>query len=218
MTASTNARKAGMVASREIMLELASRETAVTVLPFVGTLVLFGGLALGPEPAALQAMAPGFVWVVVLVAALPLTRGVAAADRASGSWDVLRGLVSPVALLMGKLVALWLALLSCWALASLLAVGVLGATWTPAALAGGVLGTLGVAATMVVLGVLLPDGGRRPGLLAVLLLPGAVPVLLAGAQTGSPDVATGPWLALLAVYDLVTLTVAWAIFPTLLEE
>lgn len=218
MSAVGSTRQVGMVAAREITLELASRETMITVLPFVGTLVLFGGLVLGPEPAALRDAAPGFIWVVVLVAALPLTRGVAAADRGSGSWYLLRALISPAALFGGKLLALWLALVSCWALAALLAVALLGAQWPLAAVAGGVLGALGIAATIVVLGVLLPDGGRRPGLLAVLLLPGAVPVLLAGAQTGAADIAHGPWLALLAAYDVVTLAVAWAIFPTLLEE
>lgn len=211
-------RQAGAVAAREIALELAGRETAVTVLPFVGTLVLFGGLVLGPDPAALQAAAPGFTWVVVLVAAVPLARGVAAADRGCGAWDLLRALIGPFALFSGKLLALWSALVACWALASLLAVVMLGAALPPAAVAGGLLGTLGLAATTVVLGVLLPEGGRRPGLLAVLLLPGAVPVLLAGAQTSTPDVTPGPWLALLAVYDVLTLAAAWAIFPTLLEE
>ncbi|MGH8774381.1 MAG: heme exporter protein CcmB [Jiangellaceae bacterium] len=218
MSAVGATRQAGAVAVREVALELASRETAITVLPFVAALMLLGGLGLGPEPAALQAAAPGFTWVVVLVAALPLARGVAAAERACGSWDLLRALIAPVALLAGKLLALWLALLACWALASVLAAVLLGAMWPLAAVAGGLLGTLGIAATTVVLGVLLPDGGRRPGLLAVLLLPGAVPVLLAGTQTATAGVAAGPWLALLSVYDAVSLAAAWAIFPTLLEE
>lgn len=212
------ARQAVLLAGREIALELAGRAVASTAVPFVTALVVLAGLGFGPRSGVLAATAPGLVWLVVLVAAMPLAPGVAGAERRDDCWDLLRALTRPAALLLGKAAAVWLWLLGCWALASVLVGALLAAPWRPVALAGGVLGTLGVATSIVVLGVLLPDGAQRPGLLAVLLLPGAVPVLLAGTQIATVGVPAAPWLALLAVYDAVTLTVAWAVFPTLLED
>lgn len=214
----SGARQATLVAGREITLELAGRAVASTALPFVTALVVLAGLGFGPRQDVLAATAPGLVWLVVLVAALPLAPGVAGSERRDGCWDLLRALCRPAALLFGKVAAVWLWLLACWALASLLAGALLGAPWRPVAIAAGLLGTLGVATSVTVLGVLLPDGSQRPGLLAVLLLPGAVPVLLAGTQIATVGVPAPPWLALLAAYDAVTLTAAWAVFPTLLEE
>lgn len=214
----TAVRRAALVTGREVALEMGSREATVTVLPFVTAMIILAGLGMGASPPVLAAAAPGLVWLVVIVAAVPLARGVAAAERTEDCWDLLRALVDPAALLAGKVAALWLWLLACWAAALLLATVLLGASWPASTAAGGLLGTLGVAVTTVVLGVLLPHDARRPGLLAVLLLPAAVPVLLAGAALGTAGVPAGPWLALLTAYDAVTLTSAWAMVPALLED
>jgi heme exporter protein B len=211
-------RQVARVAVREAAVEAGTRETAVTVLPYVGVLVLAAGLGFGPVRAVLAAVGPGVVWLVVLVAAVPLAGGVAAAERAEDAWDVLRALASPAGILLGKTVGLWVRLGACWAVASLLAVGLLGAPLSPAAAAAGVLGLGGVAVATAVLGLVLPDGTRRPGLLAVLLLPATLPVLLAGTQAATAGVPAGPWLALLAVYDLVMFAAGWALAPALLEE
>lgn len=211
-------RQVALVAMREVRLEIAGREATVTVLPFVVALLVLAGLAFGVRPEIAAAVGPGLVWFVVLVAALPLARGVAAAEYAEGAWDVLRALTRPTALLGGKLTAMWLWLLACWLLAVTVAAVLLDVSWPAVAIAGGLLGTFGLAVSTVVLGVLLPTGTRRPGLLAVLLFPGAVPVLVAGTQLATPGVPALPWLALLASYDAITLLCAWAVFPALLEE
>lgn len=211
-------RSTWLVLRREISVEFAAHETTATVAPYVGVLVLLGGLAFGARPAVLSATGPGLVWLVVLVTALPLAPTVALAEAADDSWDLLRSLTSPLSLLTGKLAAVWLWLLAGWALATVLVAGLFAVPPTPAGAAGGALGTLGVAALTVLLGTLLPLGTRRPALLAVLLLPAALPALVAGTQTATAGVGAGPWLAVLAVFDLLTLTVAWAVFPTVLED
>ena len=93
---------------RELRLEAAGREATTTVLPFVLAAVLLAGLAMGPARDVLETVAPGVVWLVVLFAAPALARSVAAAERDEGAWDPLRGLVPPVALLVGKIGGLWL--------------------------------------------------------------------------------------------------------------
>lgn len=203
---------------REIRLEAATREASITVLPFVAALLVLAGLGFGTDPQVLATVAPGLVWLVVLVAAVPLAPAVAVAERQDGCWDLLRGLVSPGALLAGKLLGLWLWLLGCWMTATGLAAALLGVAWTPLTPVAGVLGALGVATLVVVLGTLLGGVTRRPGILAVLLLPIGLPALLAGSQAMTSGTPGWRWIALLAGFDLLVLTVAWAVYPTLLEE
>lgn len=207
-----------VVARRDIAAELAGRELAVAAIPFVTAAALLAGVAFGPRPDVLTAVGPGLVWVLVLFAAVPLSRGSATAEREEGCWDLLRGLVPPAALLAGKTLGLWLWLLVVWAVSALLVAGLFDAPPRASALAAAPLGTLGLAALAVVLGVTVSSrpGGER--LVAILVLPAGLPVLLAGAQAGLPNVDALPWLALMAGYDAVALTVAWAVFPILLEE
>lgn len=211
-------RQGWLVLRRELAVEAAARETLVTVAPYVAVLVLLGGLAFGPRPEVLTATAPGLVWLVVLVTALPLAPTVAVAEAQDDAWDLLRAVTTPTALLAGKLAAVWLWLLAGWGLATALAAVLLGGDATAAGVAGGLIGTLGVAAVTVLLGTLLPATSRRPALLAVLLLPATVPALVAGSQTATAGVPATAWLVLLAVFDLLTLTVTWAVFPALLED
>ena len=93
---------------RELRLEASGREATSTVLPFVLAAVLLAGLAMGPSRELLRAVAPGVIWLVVLFAAPALARSVAAAEREDGTWDTLRGMVPPVALLAGKIGGIWL--------------------------------------------------------------------------------------------------------------
>ena len=211
-------RQSWLLLRRELTIEAASRDTLVTVAPFVGVLVLLGGLAFGPRPAVFAATAPGMVWFAVLVTAVPLAPSVSAAEAADDAWDLLRAIATPGALLAGKLAAMWLRLLTTWGLTTALVATLFAVPVTTSGLVGGLIGTVGVAAVTVLLGTLLPPDARRPALLAVLLLPASLPALVAGTQTATAGVPTAPWLALLAVFDLLTLTVTWAVFPTLLED
>lgn len=210
-------RTAALVVRRELALERAGREASVTVAPYVAALLLAAGLGFDAAPRVLAATGPGMVWLAVLVAAVPLARGVAAAERAEGGWDLLRGLCGTGALVAGKVTALWLQLAAVWALATVLAAALLGAPVGPAAAFAGGLGTLAVAAVTAVFGLLLAGETRRPALLAVLVIPAALPALLAGTQAGSAT-SPWPWLALLAAFDAVLVTVTWAVVPVLLEE
>ncbi len=206
------------VTARDVAVEVAGRHLTVTVLPFVTAAALLAGLGFGPDPEVLRAVAPGLLWLLVLFAAVPLARGVAAADREDGCWDLLRALVTPTTLLAGKVIALWSWLLAVWVLGGLLFGALFGAGQPVAALVGGPLATFGVAIVTTLYGALLgarPDGGD--GLLPVLVLPAAVPLLLAGTQLGSGG-AAAPWLGLLLAYDAVLWTATWAVFPIVLEE
>lgn len=210
--------QAALVLRREVALERAGHDVAVSVAPFVLALVVLAGLAFGARPAVLAATGPGLLWLTVLSAAVPLAPTVAIVERSEGAWDMLRGLVAPGALLAGKLTAVWLWLLAAWLVTAGLVAALFGAGWTLSGTLSGLAGTLGLAATTTVLGVLLPGGTHRSGLLAVLLLPASLPALLAGTELSTAGTPPAAWLVLLGVYDAVMLTTAWAVFPVLLEE
>lgn len=214
----TPPRQAWAVLRRELAVERAGRDGLLTVAPFILAGVVLVGLGAGARVDALRVVAPAVVWLLVLCAAVPVTRGVRAAEQEDDCWDVLRALTTPGALLAGKVGALWLQLAATWVLAAVLAGVALGARWTAAGIAAGALGTLGIAVDLVLFGVLLGATSRRSGLLGVLVLPAGVPVLLAGTQVLEAAGSPAPWLSLLCVYDAIVLVLAWALLPVLLEE
>ena len=206
------------VLRRELSVERAGRELAVTTLPLAAAFVVLAGLAFGPAPQSLARTAGGTVWLAVLVATVPVARAVLSADLAEDAWDVLRGLTGPGALFLGKLLAVWAALGAVWAVTLGLVVVLFDLALPPAALIAGVVGTLGLAALTTAVGVLVASGVRRRGLLPALVLPAGLPALIAGAQLTTPGVPGRPWAVLLVAYAAVLVTASWSVFPTLLEE
>lgn len=209
---------AAAVLRRELAVERAGREALVTTAPLAAAFVVLAGLALGPAPEQLARAAPGTVWLAVLVATVPLARTVATVEVAEDAWDAVRALVPASALLLGKLLALWLALGLTWLLATALVALLFDAPPPAAGLWAGAVGTLALAALTTALGVVVAAGTRRRGLLSSLLLPAALPVLLAGTQLSTPGVPALPWAVMMALYAAVVGTACWAVFPALLEE
>lgn len=207
-----------VLAGRDLAVEAAGRDTVVTVAPFALAAVILVGLGAGVAPETLAAIGPTVVWLIVLLAAVPVSAVLASQEREDGCWDLLRGLLQPVALLAGKVTVAWLLLGAVWAVTAGLVAALYTITLPATALLAGVLGTLGIATVTVLFAVAVSGTSRRPGLLAVLVLPAALPVLLAGAQTAAAPESAVAWLALLVAYDAVALVAAWAMFPVLLEE
>lgn len=214
----TAAGEALHVLRRELRLEWNGREATVSTLPYVAAVLILVGLGLDSQPKILEPLVPTLVWVVVLGSATPLTRLVAAAEVDDGSWELLRALVRPTALVAGKTVFIWITLAAVWGTATLLATVVLADPgWHPAVVLAGLLGCLGLALNAAAIGILTGDAARRGGLVATLLAPAGVPVLLAGTRIAE-GVAVGPWLTLLVVYDAVVAVTVWALTPHLLES
>lgn len=208
--------QAAQVLRRDLAVEAATRDAVTSVPPFVLVAVVLAGLGFGPRREVLVAVAPGLVWLLVLTAAVPLARGVTAAELDDDAWDLLRAVTRPTALFLGKTASLWIQAALTWVVGALLAVVLLDARLPAAAIAAAALGTLGIAADTVLFGAVL-GRLRRPALLGTLVLTAGVPALVAGTQAAlSHDPL--PWLLLLVVYDAVTVVTAWAAFPLLLDE
>jgi len=161
--------------------------------------------AIGPEPVLLARLAPGILWVGALLASLMPVNTLFATDSADGTLDQLmvRGIAAET-LAAARLLALWIGFGVPLLLAAPLAAALLGmpfdVLWllVPGLVAGALgLAALGVLAAAVTLGA---RGGG--GLVALLVVPLAIPLLLFGSrpeQPGSVGLAVASALLLAAV-------------------
>jgi heme exporter protein B len=169
---------------RDLRLALRSKAELGVQLLFYAIVVTLFPLGVGADPALLQALASGVLWVAALLATLLSLPRLFATDFADGSLEQIALSPYPLpALISGKIVAQWLTSGAPLVLLSpLLAVqfGLHGAELAILAL-GLLLGTptlslLGAIGAALTLG--LRGGGA---LLALLILPLYVPILIFGA-------------------------------------
>lgn len=199
---------------RDLRLAVRRRGELAQPLVFFAAVATLFPLALGPEQALLQRIAPGIIWVAALLAALlPLER-MFRPDYEDGTLEQM--LLSPhptAALALAKVVAHWLVTgVPVIVLAPLIALFLqLPTQALPALLATLALGTP-LLSLIGAIGVALTVGLRAGGpLLALLLLPLYVPVLIFAA--GAVDRAAaglpiaGP-LYMLGAMLLLALTLA----------
>jgi heme exporter protein B len=222
------------IAGKDLRIEVRGRYAVATVLPFAATLLVVFGLSLGPGEAALLTTAPALLWLAVLFASVLSFRRAYEAETEDGA---LEGLVlAPIdraAIFLGKAAAVAVQLLLL-ELVSLLLVAVLFglSIWRApfVLLAAFVLGTVGLSAVGSLFGVLEASPRTREAVFPLLVLPLAVPVLLAGikataAATGPSDLliggtpaGAGSWLLLLLAFDAVVLAAGTLVFGFLLDD
>jgi heme exporter protein B len=216
-----------LVAGKDLRIEARSRVALSQVVPFgVVALVLFA-FALGPDRTQMARGAPGLFWVAVLFCSVLAVQRSVSVESGDDARDGLRlsGL-DPAGLFVGKTAAIAAELL---VLEAVLAVGVVllygahvVAPWL--IVASCVLGAIGLATTGTLYGALSAGLRVRETLLPFLLLPIAVPVLLAGTRIWQAALASGvaaqgtPWLRLLVVFDAVYLALGVVVFGPLVES
>jgi heme exporter protein B len=198
---------------RDITAALRSIQEALNPLVFLFLAITLFALGMGAEPAALERMAPGIIWVLVLLANLLALEGLFRRDFDDGTLEQMVLLGQPLFVpVLAKLTAQWcLSGLAMTALAPLAALllylplDVLGVTLL-SLLAGSpaltLLGAVGAALTV----------GLRGGgvLLALLILPLYVPILIfgAGAVTLSiSGVDVSAQLYLLTAISMLSVTI-----------
>lgn len=198
-------------------LKLAWRQGAGigSALGFFLCVIVLLPLGVGPDQALLQRIAPGVLWIAVLLSVLLSAERIFTADYEDGSLEVM--MLAPVALELMTLVkalAHWLTTsLPLAVLAPALGfllnlhtdlIAPLAAAMLIGSLALSLLAMLGAAVTV---------GLRRGGLLiSLLVLPLYVPVLIFGiaasaAGRAGPDISTSAFLILTAIV-LVTVVLA----------
>lgn len=219
-------RDAGLIARRDLRIELRSKVTLQQMMPFAVLLLIVFGVALDPDRGVLARASSGLFWVSVLLCSLFAIQRAFTIEAADGGRDALRlsGL-DPAGIFLGKAASIAVQLV---ALEVLLAVGVVvmyGAevTGVPLLLVTTVAATAGLAASGTLYGVLAAGLRVRETLLPILLLPVLSPVLI--AATKAFDAALGgvaadgwPWCGLLVAFAIVYLAFGTLAFGTLLEE
>lgn len=145
--------------------------------------------AIGPEPVLLARLAPGILWVGALLASLMPVNTLFSIDSADGTLDQLMvRAIAAETLAAARMMALWIGFGVPLLLAAPLAAVLLGMPMdmlvllVPGLVAGALgLAALGVLAAAVTLGA---RGGG--GLVALLVVPLAIPLLLFGSRPAEP--------------------------------
>jgi heme exporter protein B len=198
---------------RDVLLALRQGGGAGTALGFFLTVVVLLPLGLGPDLVLLQRIAPGALWIALLLSVLLSAERIFQADYEDGSLELLT--LGPAALEMvvaTKAVAHWLTAGLPLALAAPLLgfllnlapdlVLPLGLAMLTGSLALSLLASLGAALTV---------GLRRGGLLiSLIVLPLYVPVMVFGVAASSGGEFAAPFMILLAIVLLSFVVVPFA--------
>lgn len=221
-------RLAAAIAAKDIRAELRSRTALQSALVFAALVLVVFNFARDPTVLSATDLAPSVLWVTFALAAMVALNRAFNVERENDALDGL--LLAPVpreAIFLGKLLAnlafvgtvelVTLPLFTLFFNVSLGAVlpGVIGVT---------ALATIGFVAVGTIFSAMAVRTRFAELMLPVLLLPFMVPPLIAAVQVTSRLLAGRPmsemwgWLRLLALYDIVFVTLCVLIFSAVVEE
>lgn len=200
---------------RDITLALRQGGGAGTALGFLLAVIVLLPIGLGPDQTTLQRIAPGFLWIILLLAVLLSADRIFQLDYDDGSLEIMA--MAPVPLEIAALVkalAHWLTTSLPLAIAAPL-LGILISlppAAIPSLMLAMIVGSLSLS-LIAAMGAAVTVGLRRGGLLiSLLVLPLYIPVLIFGMAASQPsgvgpDIAT-PSLLILAALALVSLVLS----------
>ena len=217
-----------VIAAKDVRAELRSRTALLSALVFAALVLVVFNFARDPTVVAAATLAPSVLWVTFALAAMVAMNRAFTVERENSALDGL--LLAPVpreALFLGKLLAN-LAFVGAVELVSLplftlffnvslwpALPGVVGVT---------VLATIGFVAVGTIFSAMAVRTRFAELMLPVLLLPFMVPPLIGAVQVTSRLLAERPlsemwgWLRLLALYDVVFVTLCALAFPAVVDE
>lgn len=214
------------IVRKDLRAELRSRELVSAMVLFALLSILIFSFALELDREAREEAVTGVLWVTIVFASiLGLNRSLAM-ERDQGNFDAM--LLAPIeraAIFFGKLVgnfifALAVGLLLLPLMTILFNFTLLQA-WLLAVL---LLGTLGFSTIGTLLATMTVQTRARETLLPIVMLPVALPVLLTAVKASSGILNRTPmtewmaWLQILAVINIVYLTMCYLLFDYVIEE
>jgi heme exporter protein B len=223
----TALRKAWALAAKDLMVELRTWEMAAAMLVMAVLALFVFSLALDLRGAvARAAAAPGVFWSAVLFSGtLGLSRSMARERQSRCIDGLLLAPMDPAVIWGGKALGVSIVMVVVEAALLFLMVGLFGVSLLrPDILLVLALGTLGYAAVGTLVAAMAANTRAREVLLPVLLLPLAVPVLIAAVQAtgalaeGATLADVAGWVRLLVVYDLTMAAVCLLTFGYVVEE
>ncbi len=220
-------RKAWAIVVKDLTTEVRSKDMLSSMGAFAALVIFVFAFAFDLRAARAAAIvAPGVLWVVIVFAGmLGLNRSLAAEfDR--GSFDGLR--LAPIdrsAIFVGKALGNFVFMSAVEAIVlPMLAVALNLPFLKPMILLAMLLGTIGFAGVGTLLATMAANTRLRDVLLPILMLPVALPAILAavrvtaGALDDAPFELWSNWLALLVTYDLALGGLSVLTFEYILED
>ena len=219
-------RKVFAIVAKDLTTEMRSREMLSSMGAFAVLVIFVFAFAFDLRVAKAAPVAPGVLWVIITFAGmLGLNRSLAIEfDR--GSFDGLR--LSPIdrsAIFVAKALGNFIFMSAVEALILPLFVVFFNLPFLkPMILVAVVLGTAGFAAVGTLLAAMANSTRLREVMLPILMLPVALPALLAavkcteGALDDAPIELWGNWLGLLIAYDLALGGIALLTFDFIVED
>ncbi len=214
------------IVGKDVASELRTREVLSSMFVFALLVVVIFNFAFELKVENREAVAPGVLWVAIVFAGMLGLNRSFITEKDQGCMEGL--LLCPVdrsAIYVGKMVGnlLFMAAMEAILLPIYAAFFNLP-VFTPRLLLIVLLGTIGFAAVGTLFSAVAVHTRTREVMLPILLLPVAVPVLVAAVKaTGdvlasTPPAAEGPWLGVLIGFDLIFLTVAFLAFEYVFQE
>jgi heme exporter protein CcmB len=218
-----------LIVTKDVTVEVRSRELAYTTLFFAVSCVLVFAFSLVQEGRAAQGVGPGVLWMAIMFAGnLALGRTFERERQAETLRALMLAPAPRTAVYLGKLAAIVVLLvlteIVLVPLVALLFQAELLAHpfWLAAVVAAG---TIGFAAVGTLFAAMLVRARSRDVLLPVLLYPITVPVLIAGVRAtvaiAQPEFDADVvrfWFTLLVAFDVVFLTLAlWTFEPVMTD-
>jgi heme exporter protein B len=214
---------------KDLAIEIRTRQSVPAMALFSVTVFVLFHFGLDRNEIE-GSLASGVLWVTLLLATVLAVTRLFAAERDDGALDgILLAPIDRTAVYLAKAAALflYLVLLEVVALPAF-AVLLLGPDLTdalPELLAVLVLADVGLAGVGALVAGLASETRLRELLVPLLLLPLLVPVLIASAKATKPllmpvsaTTDLGKWLGFMALYDMVFVLLAVAVFDYLLED
>lgn len=222
-------RGAWWILKKDLMVELRTRETTASMGLLALLMVVVFAFAFHVDQGNSRHVAPGIIWVVVLFSATVGLSRVFHREHDQGSMTVLlRAPAGPVAVYLGKAMAVFLFTLVMEAICVPLMIVFLDVDLPPDGVAllvtAMVLGTLGFVLVGTLFGAMLAGVRLRDVLLPVVVYPVVVPVIIAGVELtgialggGLPgeDVA---WLRLMVGCDLLFCVISPWVFARVMVD
>jgi heme exporter protein B len=221
------ARRALVVAWKDLLVERRSKETLNALLFFSLLLLFVFQFALGPDRERLAGVLPGVLWLGFILSALLALGRTFLLEREHDCWEGL--LLAPgdkSAIYLGKLGAnlTLMAVVETLVLALFVIFFDIDlARAFPGLLLVVALGTVGLGAVGTLFAAMTAHVRAREVLFPVLLLPVQIPVLLATVKAtealllGEPLGAVAHWVKLLAAADVVYVVIGLLTFDVVLE-
>ena len=222
-------RAAWLIARKDLVVEMRSRELAYTTLFFAIACVLVFSFAFIRQGRAPEDVAAGVLWVAL---AFSGTMALGRAFERERQGETLRALLlaptERASIYLGKLTGL----LVLMAAVEVVVAPVVGLLFdAPLSRAPGLLigllaaGMLGFAGVGTLFAAMLVRAHSRDVLLPILLYPITVPVMIAGVRGTAAILATEPnfdaaraWLSMLVFFDAIFVTMALWVFAPVMNE